>query len=111
MTSNLVVTCENWLLLKACTSQSRGKKCTTYKLLECENVANLTCNLQVRARLRRRIQAILPAMDVGTSTKRTSVMPSEVNEDSTAIAAPRKIKVHPLSDGEKTKRVSNKTSM
>nr|XP_058964843.1 adhesion G protein-coupled receptor L4-like isoform X2 [Pocillopora verrucosa] len=66
---------------------------------------------QVRARLRRRIQAIFPAMDVGTSTKRTSVMPSEVNEDSTAIAAPRKIKVHPLSDGEKTKRVSNKTSM
>ncbi|CAH3165280.1 unnamed protein product [Pocillopora meandrina] len=68
-------------------------------------------NSEVRARLRRRIQAILPAMDDGTSTKRTSVMPSEVNEDSTAIAAPRKIKVHPLSDGEKTKRVSNKTSM
>ncbi|XP_066023885.1 adhesion G protein-coupled receptor L4 isoform X2 [Pocillopora verrucosa] len=66
---------------------------------------------QLKARLRRRIQAIFPAMDVGTSTKRTSVMPSEVNEDSTAIAAPRKIKVHPLSDGEKTKRVSNKTSM
>ncbi|XP_066023882.1 adhesion G-protein coupled receptor D1-like [Pocillopora verrucosa] len=68
-------------------------------------------NSKVRARLRRRIQAIFPAMDVGTSTKRTSVMPSEVNEDSTAIAAPRKIKVHPLTDGEKTKRVSNKTSM
>ena len=34
-------------------------------------------------------------MDDGTSTKQTSVMPSEVNEDSTAIAAPRKIKVQP----------------
>ena len=46
-------------------------------------------------------------MDDGTSTKQTSVMPSEVNEDSTAIAAPRKIKVQPLSDTEKTKKVLN----
>ncbi|CAH3165288.1 unnamed protein product [Pocillopora meandrina] len=68
-------------------------------------------NSEVRARFKRRIQAILPAVDDGTSTKRTSVVPSEVNEDSTAIAAPRKIKVQPLSDGEKTKRVSSKTSV
>ena len=54
--------------------------------------------------MRRRFQAILPAMDDGTSTKQTSVMPSEVNEDSAAIAAPRKIKVQPLSDTEKTKK-------
>ena len=47
-------------------------------------------------------------MDDGTSIKRTSVMPSEVNEDSTIITAPRKVKVQPLSDTEKTKKVSNK---
>ncbi|PFX12607.1 Cadherin EGF LAG seven-pass G-type receptor 2 [Stylophora pistillata] len=38
---------------------------------------------QIRARLRRKIQAIFPTMDDGTSTKRTSVMPLEVNEDVT----------------------------
>nr|XP_058964841.1 adhesion G-protein coupled receptor D1-like [Pocillopora verrucosa] len=68
-------------------------------------------NSEVRARLKRRIQAIFPAVDDGTSTKRTSVVPSEVNEDSTAIAAPRKIKVQPLSNGEKTKKVPSKTSV
>ena len=50
-------------------------------------------------------------MDDGTSTKRTSVVPSEVNEDSTAIAEARKIKVQPLSNGEKTKKVPSKTSV
>ena len=50
-------------------------------------------------------------MDDGTSTKRTSVVPLEVNEDSTAIAAPRKIKVQPLSNGEKAKKVPSKTSV
>ncbi|XP_066023887.1 adhesion G-protein coupled receptor D1-like isoform X2 [Pocillopora verrucosa] len=68
-------------------------------------------NSEVRARLKRRIQAIFPAVDDGTSTKRTSVVPSEVNEDSTAIAAPRKIKVQPLRNGEKTKKVPSKTSV
>lgn len=50
-------------------------------------------------------------MDEGTSTKRTSVVPSDVNEDATAIAALRKVNFEPLKDGEKTKKVSNKTSM
>ena len=50
-------------------------------------------------------------MDDGTSTKRTTVVPPEVNEDSTAIAAPRKIKVKPLSDSKIIKKVSNKSSM
>lgn len=68
-------------------------------------------NSEIRARLRRRIQAIFPAMDDRTSTKRTSVVPSDVNENATAIAALRKVNVQPLSDGEKAKAVSNKTSM
>ncbi|PFX12615.1 putative G-protein coupled receptor 133 [Stylophora pistillata] len=66
---------------------------------------------QIRARLRRRIQAIFPAMVDETSTKRSSVVPSEVDEDATAIAVFRKTNVQPLKDGEKTKKVSNKTSM
>lgn len=61
--------------------------------------------------MRRRFQAILPAMDDGTSSKQTSVMPSEVNEDSAAIAARRKIKVQPLSDTEKTKKVLNNLNL
>ena len=61
--------------------------------------------------MRRRFQAIFSAMDDGTSTKRTSVMPSEVNEDSTVITAPRKIKVQPLSDTEKTKKVLNNLNL
>ncbi|XP_022808396.1 adhesion G-protein coupled receptor D1-like [Stylophora pistillata] len=68
-------------------------------------------NSEITARLTRRTQAILPAMDDGTSTKRTSVVPSDVNEDATAIAALRKVNFEPLKDGEKTKKVSNKTSM
>lgn len=68
-------------------------------------------NSEIRARLRRRIQAIFPAMDDRTSTKQTSVVPSDVNENATAIAALRKVNVQPLSDGEKAKAVSNKTSM
>ncbi|PFX13953.1 putative G-protein coupled receptor 133 [Stylophora pistillata] len=66
---------------------------------------------QIRARLTRRIQTIFPAMDDGTSTKRISVAPSDVNEEATAIAALRKVNVQSLKDGEKTKTVSNKTSM
>ncbi|RMX61567.1 hypothetical protein pdam_00020430, partial [Pocillopora damicornis] len=58
-------------------------------------------NSEIKARLRGRIQAIFPAMDDGTSTKRTTVVPPEVNEDSTAIDAPRKIKVKPLSDSKR----------
>ena len=50
-------------------------------------------------------------MDDGTSSKQTSVMPSEVNEDSAAIAVPRKIKVQPLSDTEKTKEVLNNLNL
>ena len=87
------------------------KNTTTHKLLECDGVANLNCNLQIRARLRGRIQAIFPVMDDGTSTKRTTVVPPEVNEDSTAIDAPKKIKVKPLSDSKRIKKVPNKSSM
>ncbi|XP_022808394.1 adhesion G-protein coupled receptor D1-like [Stylophora pistillata] len=68
-------------------------------------------NSEIRARLTRRIQTIFPAMDDGTSTKRISVAPSDVNEEATAIAALRKVNVQSLKDGEKTKTVSNKTSM
>ena len=84
----------------------KDRKTLSKELLKGISVVKLTCHQQMRARLRRRIQAIFPARDDGTSTKRSFVVPSEVDEDVTAIALLRKININPLKEDEKTKKTT-----
>ena len=61
--------------------------------------------LQIRARFKRRIHAILPAADDATSTKRAS----EVNEAASGVILLRTIDVQPRSKEDKPNESSEKT--
>ena len=62
--------------------------------------------LQIRARFKRRIHAILPAADDATSTKRAS----EVNETASGVILLRTINVQPPNTEENGNETSGKKS-